>query len=455
MNTPVADFVRAYAAARPARLHMPGHKGTGPLGCESLDITEVQGADALCQPSGIIAESEANASSLFGSQRTFYAAEGSSQCVRAMLALAVWRYGERFPGVRPVVAAARNVHKSFLYTAALLDFDVVWLWPEGPMTSLCACGLSPEALEADLAALPRPPAAVYLTSPDYLGGQCDISALGQIARRHGAPLLVDNAHGAYLRFLSPSRHPLDLGADLCCDSAHKTLPVLTGGAYLHVGRRGPEDFAREGRRALSLFGSTSPSYLILQSLDLCNQYLAGDYPRRLAETAKNLDQARRRLRERGWTLWDTDPLKVTVDCAASGWTGPELDRLLQSRKIICEYRDRDDLVLMFTPENPSEDLRRLLDALGENRRPPLPRPPLPQARGQAVCSIREAMLLLPHETVPASQALGRVCGAPAVGCPPAIPVAAAGERIGPEALALFDHYRIPSVEVCREPGGRV
>ena len=453
MTTPIADFVRAYAAARPARLHMPGHKGASFLGCEHLDITEIQGADALYEASGIIAESEENAASLFGSRRTFYAAEGSSQCVRAMLALAVWRWGQRFPGLRPVVAAGRNVHKSFLYAAALLDCDVVWLWPEGPSASLCACAVSPEALEAALAGLPRPPAAVYLTSPDYLGGRCAVAALTEIAHRRGAPLLVDNAHGAYLRFLSPSQHPLDLGADLCCDSAHKTLPVLTGGAYLHVGQAGPDSFCRDGRRALALFGSTSPSYLILQSLDLCNQYLADGCRRRLAETAERLELARRELAERGWVLWDTDPLKLTINCAASGWIGPELNRLLQSRKIICEYRDRDDLVLMFTPENPPEDLRRLLDALGENRRPPLPRPPLPLARGQAVRSIREAMFL-PHETVPASEALGRICGAPAVGCPPAIPVAAAGERIGEEALALFAHYGIPSVEVCREPEGK-
>ena len=102
---------------------------------------------------------------------------------------------------------------------------------------------------------------MYVTSPDYLGGQSDVAALAEVSHRHGVPLLADNAHGAYLRFLSPSRHPMDLGADLCCDSAHKTLPVLTGGAYLHVGRAAPEPFRENARRALALFGSTSPSYL--------------------------------------------------------------------------------------------------------------------------------------------------------------------------------------------------
>ena len=444
MNTPIADFVRAYAASGTARLHMPGHKGSSFLGCEAMDITEIAGADALYEAGGIIAESEENAGALFGSARTFYSTEGSSQCIRAMLALAVWNAPA---GVRPVVAAARNVHKAFLYAAALLDVDVVWLWPEEPRRSLCACGVSPEALERTLSVLR--PAAVYVTSPDYLGGECELARLAEAAHRHGVPLLVDNAHGAYLRFLSPSRHPMDLGADLCCDSAHKTLPVLTGGAYLHVGGCAPASFGENGRRALALFGSTSPSYLILQSLDLCNRYLAGGYPQRLAETVRRLEELRERLRQRGWAVAETDPLKLTIDCAASGWDGRALARRLREGGVECEYCDGDDLVLMWTPENPAEDMGRVLNCLGENGRPPEARRPLPAAEGERVCSIRQAMFL-PWETVPAGQSLGRVCGAPTVACPPAIPIAAAGERIGPEAVELFARYGVERVEVLRE-----
>jgi len=447
MTTPIVDFVRAYAASGSARLHMPGHKGVPLLGCEPLDITEIDGADSLYGASGIIAESERNTAALFGSARTFYSTEGSSQCIRAMLALAVWAAPR---GARPVVLAARNAHKSFLYAAALLDFDVIWLWPEEPAPSLCACGVPPGTLEQALAGLAAPPAAVYVTAPDYLGGMCDVAALAETAHRHGVPLLVDNAHGAYLRFLPSSRHPLDLGADLCCDSAHKTLPVLTGGAYLHVGRSAPDAFRENGRRALALFGSTSPSYLILQSLDLCSRYLAEGYPARLAETARRLEALRGRLRRDGWAVAETDPLKLTIDCAASGWDGETLAQTLREGGAACEYRDEDYLVLMWTPENPEGDYRRLTACLGGNRRQPRPRRPLPAAKGEAVCSIREAMSL-PWEPVPAGEALGRVCGAPTVACPPAIPIAAAGERIGPEAVALFARYGVRQVEVLREP----
>ena len=127
MDTPILDFVRQYADSDTVRFHMPGHKGRNKLGCEQWDITEVKGADALYEAEGIIARSEENATALFGSQRTLYSTEGSSQCIRAMLYLAITN---RRAGTAPVVVAARNVHKSFVYAAALLDIEVAWLWPE-------------------------------------------------------------------------------------------------------------------------------------------------------------------------------------------------------------------------------------------------------------------------------------------------------------------------------------
>ena len=122
METPILDFLKGYQREGMARFHMPGHKGSGPLGCEGWDITEVKGADSLYEASGIIARSEENAARLFGSGRTLYSAEGSSQCIRAMLALALW---SRPAGAAPVVLAARNVHKAFLYAAALLDLEAL------------------------------------------------------------------------------------------------------------------------------------------------------------------------------------------------------------------------------------------------------------------------------------------------------------------------------------------
>ena len=437
MNTPVADFVQRYAKAGTARLHMPGHKGRCFLGCEPWDITEIHGADALYEAEGILAESEANAAALFGSQRTCYSTEGSSQCIRAMLYLAVAASGSH------TVVAARNVHRAFVSAAALLDLEIRWLWPE-KSRSLCGCPISPAQLEETLNSLPEPPAAVYLTSPDYLGGMAQIPALAQVCHQHGTLLLVDNAHGAYLRFLQPSLHPLDLGADLCCDSAHKTLPVLTGGAYLHLSPTAPAQLAPLAKSALGLFGSTSPSYLTLASLDLCNRYLAEGYPQRLAEAVKRLAELREKLTAAGWRVEPSDPLRVTV-AAPRGVTGQELAGQLRRQGVECEYADRDFLVLMATPENTPEELAQAAAALGQCPGEANP-PQLPLARGERACSIRQAAFA-PRETVDAAHSLGRVCGLPTVGCPPAIPIAVSGERITPEALALFAYYGIEQVEV--------
>ena len=441
METPIADFVRRYADSGMVRAHMPGHKGKPFLGCEALDITEIRGADSLYEADGIIRRSESHAGELFGSGRTVYSTEGSSQCIRAMLYLAL-TCGN---GSRTVVAA-RNVHRAFVYAAALLDFEIVWLWPE-QSASLCGCPVSPGALERTLAALPAPPAAVYLTSPDYLGGMADISALAEVCRKHGTLLAVDNAHGAYLRFLEPSRHPLDLGADLCCDSAHKTLPVLTGGAYLHIGRTAPASLRESAKTAMAMFGSTSPSYLTLSSLDLCNRYLADGYRNRLRKTCGRLDEARKTLAAAGWQLEPSDPLRLTIK-VPSGTTGGQLADRLRESGAECEYAEADFLVLMLTPENGDADIARLIYALGTNDDAYAPLPPLPLSRGEQVCSVREA-LFAPRETIPAAQSLGRVCGAPTVGCPPAIPIAVSGERIGPEALELFRRYGVEQVEVLR------
>ena len=435
MKTPVADFVRRYAEQNTARLHMPGHKGKPlfPLGCERLDITEVEGTD------GLIEESEANAAALFGSAATKYAAGGASQCVRAMVYLALLA---RPAGTPPLLLAARNAHKSFLYAAALCGAEVVWLFG-ADRASLCACAVTPEALERALQSLPAPAAGVYVTSPDYLGNLADVAGLSAVCEKFNAPLLVDNAHGAYLKFLPRSLHPLDLGAAACCDSAHKTLPALTGGAYLHIAKTAPAVFGENARAALDLFGSTSPSWLTLASLDLCNRALSEGFPLRLAETVSRLESLRAELRAKGWQVEDSDPLRLTLR-----GEGREIAERLRAGGVEPEYADRDFCVLMASPDNPPTDLSRVAAALGQNELPVPPLPSLPLGKCERVRSIREA-LFAPQERVPTSEAVGRICGAPAVSCPPAVPAAVAGERVSAEAAALLEYYGIGEIEVLK------
>ena len=446
MDTPICDFVRGYARSGALRLHMPGHKGEGPLGMEALDITEIPGADSLYEADGVIAQSEKNASALFGAP-TLYSTEGSSLCIRAMLAL-VQRHAAA-QGSRPVIAAGRNAHKTFLSAAALLDLPVNWLTPEGAQSYL-SCALSAGELEAQLAAMDEPPAAVYLTSPDYLGNTVDVAALSAVCHRHGALLLVDNAHGAYLRFLPQSRHPIDLGADLCCDSAHKTLPVLTGGAYLHIAESMPQTLRAQAKDALALFGSTSPSYLILQSLDAANCVLAEGYRERLSAFLPHVQRTKDALRAMGHTLCGDEPLKLTLRTKPFGYRGTELAALMTERGVVCEFADPDFLVMMLTPEVGESGLLRMEQALeAVPQREAIAESPPAFGAAERAMGIREAMLA-PAERVPVEESEGRVLASASVGCPPAVPVLVCGERIDAHAIACFGYYGIKTCMLVKQ-----
>ncbi len=435
---PVLSFTEAYARSGMIRMHMPGHKGRGPLGIEKMDITEISGADSLYQASGILRESEETASALFGTAETLYSTEGSSQCIRAMVHLAAGAgRGKR-------ILAARNAHRSFLYACALADCAVTWLRPEGEASSLCACPVSPDSVRA---ALDREEtAAVFLTSPDYLGGMQEISAIAEVCHDRGVPLLVDNAHGAYTHFLPVSLHPMDLGADLCCDSAHKTLPALTGAAYLHLSREGEKRFGSRARQAMELHGSTSPSYLTLCSLDAVNGYLSGSAREEIALCAERVRGARSALEALGWQVLPADPLKITVR-ACEGMSGQRMAQKLRRGGIECEYADRDHLVLMLTPANTAAEMEKLAPALGPAPGRPV-RPAFAWPAGEQVLSVREAVFA-PFEEVEAAASLGRVCASPAVSCPPAVPLVAAGERIGEEALRAMAWYGVERIRVVR------
>lgn len=456
MKTPIADFVKKYADSSISRLHMPGHKGISFLSCEPYDITEIKGADALYEADGIIAQSEKNATELFDSGRTLFSTEGSSQCIRAMLYLILVHYRKKHTK-RPVVIAARNVHKAFIYAASLLDFDVIWIWPEEEQEcnfkkdgsnmalSICSCIITDSQVEAVLKEYGDRAAAVYVTSPDYLGGQSDIRKLADICHKYNTLLAVDNAHGAYLHFLQESTHPLDLGADICCDSAHKTLPVLTGGAYLHIGKDAPDSFFKQAKYAMALFGSTSPSYLIMASLDLCNRYLAEEYKSKLSDMIKASQDSRNRLQDNGWRILNSDPLKITIEIP-KGLSSEEKADELRSNGIECEYADPDYLVFMVTPENNSKDLDKLVKAMGKNCVPYEKKESLPIAKAEQKMTIREAMFA-DFEQTKAVDSYGRICRVPTVSCPPAIPVVVPGEIIGEAAMHLFDYYGIDVLDV--------
>ena len=445
MSTPICDFVRRYMQHEPVRFHMPGHKGVPVLGFEPYDITEIDGADELFTASGIIAESEAQAGALFGAH-TIYSTGGSTLCIQTMLHLAV-RYAVS-KGKAPCILAGRNAHKAFINAAALLDIDICWLYPENN-DSYISCPITAQQVKSSLQNGGKKPVAVYLTSPDYLGNMLDIQAIAEVCHQAGVLLLVDNAHGAYLKFLPQSRHPIDWGADLCCDSAHKTLPVITGGAYLHISYDAPSTLAQQAKASMSLFGSSSPSYLILQSLDAANDRMTA-FRAALVRFLPEKETLVQRLAGHGYALTGDEPLKITLCPKPFGYTGMRIAEILEENGIYPEFYDPDHVVLMLSPENSVGSLRHLEKTLCslERRETITELPP---------CVPHPDIVLKPHqalfsesETLPIGDCLGRISAAAAISCPPAIPLAVCGERIGQHVVDCLRYYGVASCAVIKE-----
>lgn len=502
MKTPIFDYVNEYINEKTARFHMPGHKGVpGFLGVEPRDLTEIGGADELYLADGIILESEKIAGSFFNAE-TFYSTEGSSHTIKAMLAL-VLKWGKLKGDSRTLILAGRNAHKTLINACITLDIDVDWIMPkESDSYESCqisACELK-EILDSYKTANRPLPRALYVTSPDYLGNILDIEGLSKVCHEYGLILCVDNAHGAYLRFLETSLHPIDLGADIVCDSAHKTLPVLTGGAYLHVGKATGDAASSSGvgahgedadcaasegaanadcttgavlspdliaariffkdnaNSALALFGSTSPSYIILQSLDTCNVYLE-NLGQTLVGVSAFVDKIKERFVSKGYSLMGTEPLKITL--YFENKSGKELADLMYKVGVIPEYYDKKHIVCMVTSQNTINDMNRLVEffdredvikiagagneaisgddkgAAGGSKRIEAPKRAL---------SFKDAYFA-PSEKVLIKDSVGRIMSEALLSCPPAVPLFMSGEVIDERILTNRDWLSDDTVSV--------
>ena len=444
MDTPIVDFVKEYNEKKMARFHMPGHKGVSFLGLENIDITEIKGADDLSCPDGIIKKSEENASKLFNTKCTAYSTGGSTQSINAMLYLA---FLNRNKSGRAFVLAGRNAHKAFVFAAAKIGFEVEWLYPK-ESNSLCSCFITAEDLLDRLNALKEKPFAVYITSPDYLGGVTDVKSLSEVCKKYNIPLLADNAHGAYSAFLNESFHPVLNGADMCCDSAHKTLPALTGCGYLHIAKEDRFGFSENIHTAMSIFGSSSPSYLMMQSLDLCNKYISENIKSDLQSCKEFVNEINELLETSLVKNISREPLKITLDFSPVEKCRFNIADYFRGYNIEYEYSDRDYIVFMIAPQNSTDDFCKLKEAIKN-----LPdfskckeKNSFSLVRGVQKISIREAVFSKSQE-IPVEKSAGRVCAAPTVSCPPAIPIALSGEEITPEHIRLLQYYGKKTIRV--------
>ena len=303
MKTPICDFLEKYTADNKLRLHTPGHKGEFPH-----DITEIYGADSLYDSDvngGIISASEALAAGIFGAKKTCYSTCGSTLAIQTALAILKSR------GCK-TIAASRFSHRSLASAAILLHMDIKWLYPEEYLSA--DVKYDAKALEgAD---------ALFITNIDYYGGTW----------KHvnpKMPVVIDNAHGSYLRFVDKRifgteyLHPLELGFPLMsAESAHKTLPVLTGGAYLHFTEGTDYSHAKE---MMSMFGTTSPSYLILESLDRFNKTIA-DNVQLVQNACEAVGELKEHLMRYGIPIKRSDPLQIKKNESEYGITSFEEEK---------------------------------------------------------------------------------------------------------------------------------
>ncbi|MCM1298039.1 MAG: aminotransferase class V-fold PLP-dependent enzyme [Firmicutes bacterium] len=429
ISAPIDDFLKSYAAKSPVRCHMPGGKGKN----DPFDITEIDGADSLFESCGIIAESEENAARLFGAGKTLFSCGGSTLSVQTMLALAKAESPEKHR-----VIAGRYCHKSLISACVLLDLEVDWIMP----AEYLSCKISKEEVEAKIN---EDTLCVFAQSIDYYGGECDIRAVSEACRAKNIPLLVDNAHGAYLVFTD--RHPLKSGADMTADSAHKTLPCLTGCGYLHIGKDSRfTAFSERAKELMALFGSSSPSYLMLQSLDLCNRFI-GEESRCAFDALEKIKELKTALSQLGFGLYESDPIRITVDCFSAGYGGFELNKLLEEQNIFCEYFDGRYVVLLFSVSQDLGDLHKILRAfekipIKEKICAAKIAPRLPKA----VVSPKKAVFS-PSALVDTENAKGRICGEIRCSCPPCVPLIMPGELFDDGIINAVREYGADKVRI--------
>ncbi len=453
MSAPIWDAVQAYLAESPVRMHMPAHKGNASAlppefaQLAPLDVTELPETGSLFDGEGCTARAEQAAAALFGTAATFLSAGGSTLCIQAMLRLACPQGGK--------LLCSRVIHRSAANAMALLDIEPVWLLPDSSAGSEFSGRITPQVLEQALRRHPDAK-ALYLTSPDYFGVISDISALSRVTTAHGILLLVDAAHGAHLHALEPDCSAVALGADMAAESAHKTLPVLTGGAWLQLGSRADVAGARQ---AMALFGSTSPSYPILLTLDLCRDWLETGGKAAIRAACDRVRQTKALLTRLDFALpqGTCDPMRLAF--FAQGVSTAEIRRVFRQHGISAEYCAQQRVILIPSAQNSEADFTRTQQALQALANLPKTAPredadallqALAKAHPLAQIAItpREA-LLAPTERIAASESLGRIAATPVCPCPPAIPLVMPGETISREAVAQFSAYRIRDLEVVK------
>ncbi len=459
-KTPLFDRLQASAQSGNIPFHTPGHhKGQGidsrlrEAWGEAVfrsDLPELPELDNLFAPEGVIFEAQELAAEAWGSDRTFFLANGSTAGVMAAM-LAVCNPGD-------AVLIPRNVHRSVISGLILSGASPVFMMPEPDLSLGISHGVTAETIESHLIHNPKIK-AVLIINPTYYGVCSDVVSITNLVHQYGLPLIVDEAHGAHFQF-----HPalpiaaLTANADLVIQSTHKTLSALTQASMLHLkgdsrsGRRCQRINAGRLCRALELVQSTSPSYLLLASLDVARRQMAMQGERLLSEAIDRVMRVRGEIRSipHLTTLefkpcpgfFKLDPLRLTV--FISGMTGFEADEILHGELgVTCELPGFQSLTFIFTHGTTDSDCDRLIHVLKQlsqrigdregDRDTPSFNPEMMTELPTLVLSPRDAFFAA-SKTVSVDEAIGQISAELVCPYPPGIPVLMPGERITAGAI---------------------
>lgn len=422
------NSLRDRAAQRAARFHMPGHKGraayTLPRNPFSIDYTEIEGTGNLYAGDEPIYSAERHAARVLGAEDCLFLTGGSTLALQTAIAVSAPVGGS--------LIVDRNCHKSVTHAMALLDLTPYFVFPK-PLSCGIPGLIAPEDAEKLFDEHPDA-SALLVTSPNYYGVMQDISALADICHRRGRLLIVDCAHGAHLRAVT-GQSVIEQGADLAAVSTHKTLPALGQSAALLSSGSVPFDRLLE---TAPIFGTSSPSYLLMSSIELACSWLEEDGTELYRQCADSVRSLRRDIPKcTPFTVLDEpflDPCRLTISCLGTNVTGDRMNEILcRDFGIDVEMSDEHNIVLICTGLDRQSDYDRLMGALRDRRfyaiecseqghiLPELPAP-------ERVCSVRQAQFGSSH-AVPVSEAVGRVCARAVTPYPPGVPVIYPGERI--------------------------
>ena len=448
---PLVKALEQYIGEKALRLHMPGHKGGlgAPLPAQKLlgsklwqaDVTEIAGLDDLQEPGGCIAEAQRLLAELYGAAASFFLVNGSSVGIAALL-LACLQPGDE-------ILVPRNAHRAVLSGLILSGAKPIFVQVRQDEGGGIPMGLDTADFLQAVEKHPQAKAAFFV-NPTYQGVTGDLGALIRICRKHGLVSLVDEAHGVHFPWLPDGSLPMALscGADACVQSAHKLAGALTQSAWLHVGQNSALDAGRL-KSALQWLQSSSPSYLLLASLDAARWQLAQEGKERLRRLWEQAEQLRRRWQAlagveivggAAGTLaapFQMDITKITL--AVRGWSGHAAASELRRQGIAVEWADAQRLLLLLSLADVKQDWDRLGQALSQLVKLPAPGdplqetmalPPVPPQR----LTPREAAMAA-YRSVLLSEAQGLIAGEAITPYPPGIPLVLPGEELTAEVLA--------------------